>query len=71
MSSKITAVPGQSTGGAATKSLAKPAKGDELPGDPAIEVESEEEALELANQRNRAVFCRSGWVCPSVIRERH
>lgn len=37
--------------------------------DPPIEAETEEEALRLANEQGRAVFCPKGWVCPSIVRE--
>lgn len=38
--------------------------------EPVVERETEAEALELANKRNRAVFTPNGYVCPSIIRER-
>lgn len=50
------------------KNLAK--KPAVKPADAVVECESVEDALELANKRNRAVMSASGWVCPSIIRER-
>ena len=52
------------------KDLAKKPQDAEQAKNPEVECETVEEALQLANQRNRAVFCREGWVCPSIIRER-
>jgi hypothetical protein len=57
-----------------TKDLTKQPHADERPQivakEPPIECETVEEALELANKRNRAVFTPFGYVCPSIIRER-
>lgn len=38
--------------------------------EPTIECGTVEEALELANKRNRAVLTPMGYVCPSILRER-
>ena len=51
-----------------TKDLTKKPAGEHK--EPVVECETEEEALELANKRNRAVFTPNGYVCPSIIRER-
>lgn len=57
-----------------TKDLRKTPKTDERPmitlKDPPIEAQSEEEAIEMANLRGRAVFTKNGWVCPTISHER-
>ena len=67
-SPKIIAEPGKEPGGTVLKDLRKAPRGQ--PDEPIVEAGSEEEALVLANKRNRAVFTPQGYVCPSILRER-
>lgn len=38
--------------------------------DAPIEARSEDEAIDLANAKGRAVLTAGGWVCPTIVRER-
>ena len=78
MKPKLTGTPGEPHTTADRASPPEPAQKAESPAavvrhstvNPVVECQTVEEALDLANQRNRAVFTPHGWVCPSIIREK-